>query len=109
MIADSGTIWTVILAMGGGTLVLRYSFLGLIGRRELPEWLLRPLRYTPVAVIPGLVAPQVFRPVEATGLPDPVVLTVAAVTLGVGIWRKHPIWAMLAGGATLAALTLLGA
>ena len=109
MSVDNGTIWTVILAMGAGTLALRYSFLGLIGRRELPEWLLRPLRYTPVAVIPGLVAPQVFRSGETILTPDPTVLIVAAVTLGVGVWSKHPIWAMLAGGAMLTALTLLGA
>jgi branched-subunit amino acid transport protein len=108
MTLDDATVWLVIVAMGFGSLTLRYSFLGLIGRRELPEWLLRPLRYTPVAVIPGLVAPQVFRVAEGSTGPDPVVLTVAAATLGVGVWRKNPIWAMLAGGATLTLLTILG-
>ena len=60
-----------------------------------------------VAVIPGLMAPQVARPLADTGLPDPALLSAVAVTLLVGVWRKNAIWAMLAGAATLAAVTLL--
>ena len=46
----------VIARHGGiGTFLVRFSFLGLIGNRDLPPWLLRHLRYTPVAVFPALV------------------------------------------------------
>ena len=31
-------IWTVIALLGLGTLLLRFSFLGLIGQRPLPDW-----------------------------------------------------------------------
>ena len=44
-------IWLIIVVMGIGTFFLRYSFLGLIGNRPLPEWALRYLRYTAVAVL----------------------------------------------------------
>ena len=50
---------------------------------------------------------QVARPLADTGLPDPALLSAVAVTLLVGVWRKNAIWAMLAGAATLAAVTLL--
>ncbi|GAB4267666.1 MAG: AzlD domain-containing protein [Pararhodobacter sp.] len=106
MTLSQTTIWTIIIALGVGTFALRFSFLGLIGQRQLPDWALRLLRYTPVAVIPGLMAPQVFAP-GSNGLPDPVSLAVAAVTLAVGTWRRHVIWAMVAGAATLAVLSAL--
>lgn len=60
------TVWFVIFAMAIGSFLIRFSFLGIIGDRQMPEWVLRHLRYTPVAVLPGLVAPLVFWP-AATG------------------------------------------
>lgn len=105
MTMDTATIWTIILAMGLGTFLLRLSFLGLIGGRALPDWLLRLLRYTPMAVIPGLMAPQIFLPVGDAALPDPLRLTAVAITLGVGLWRRNAIWALATGFASFAALT----
>jgi branched-subunit amino acid transport protein len=106
MTLSQPVIWGIIAALGLGTFGLRYSFLGMIGRRQLPDWALRLLRYTPVAVIPGLMAPQIFAPAE-NGAPDPTYLAVAAVTIAVGVWRKNVILAMLAGAAMLTVLTLL--
>ena len=105
MTQDTATIWTVIIAMGVGTFALRLSFLGLIGGRALPDWLLRLLRYTPMAVIPGLMAAQIFLPQPGQTLPDPVRLTAIAITLGVGLWRRSALWALIAGFGSFAALT----
>ncbi|MEM6277414.1 MAG: AzlD domain-containing protein, partial [Pseudomonadota bacterium] len=44
-------IWVVILGLGLGSFAMRFSFLGLIGDRNLPPWVLRHLRYTAVAVL----------------------------------------------------------
>lgn len=104
---SDGTIWLVIVLLGIGTFALRFSFLGIIGNRPLPGWVLRLLRYTPVAVIPGLMAPQIARPMAETGLPDPALLAAVAVTLALGVWSRNAIWAMLGGAAALAAVTLL--
>ena len=49
-------LWTVIIGLGIGSFSLRFMFTGLIGDRNMPEWLLRHLRYTAVAILPGLVA-----------------------------------------------------
>lgn len=94
-------IWTVIFFLGIGTLLIRFSFLGFIGDRELPSWVLRMLRYTPVAVIPGLVAPLVLWPSGTDGEPDPARLTAAAVTLLVGAVTKNVLIAIICGAATL--------
>jgi len=102
-------IWAVIGALGAGTYLIRFSFLGLIGDRPLPGWVLRCLRYTPVAVMPGLVAPLVLWPAANAGQPEPVRLAAAAVTLAVGGATRNVLAAVVAGMATLyAGLSLLG-
>lgn len=102
-------IWTVIVLMGLGTFVIRFSFLGLLGGRKLPEWALRHLRYTPVAVMPGLIAPLVLFPQATDGAPDTARLLAAAATLVVGLWARNVLAAIVAGGVTLSlGLWLLG-
>lgn len=104
---DPATIWTVVLALSATTFVLRWSFLGLIGGRRLPEWSLRLLRYTAVAVIPGLMAPLVLFPAATGGQTDPVRLVVAGLVLAVG-WRTGSVLgALVAGTVALTGLTLL--
>ncbi|MBP7001570.1 AzlD domain-containing protein [Amaricoccus sp.] len=94
-------IWTVILGLGATTFLLRFSFLGLIGDRELPPWALRLLRYVPVAVMPGLVAPLVAWPAATGGEPDPARLIAAAVALALGAWTRSVLGAILGGMAAL--------
>ena len=103
------TIWLIILIMGAGTYLIRFSFLGLIGNRKMPDWVLRHLRYTPVAVLPGLVAPLVMWPEATGGQPDPVRFTAAAVTLLVAWWRKNMLAGAAAGAMTLAGLLWISA
>lgn len=102
-------IWTLILVLGLGTFLLRWSFLGIAGKRGLPEGLLRYLRYTPVAVLPGLVAPGVLWPAGTDGVFDPARLIAAVMTVVVGIVTRNTLAAIAAGAVSLyAALYLLG-
>ncbi|MEO0487104.1 MAG: AzlD domain-containing protein [Pseudomonadota bacterium] len=94
-------IWLIIIALGAGSFGLRYSFLGLIGDRALPPWALRHLRYTAVAVMPGLVAPAVLWPDATGGTPDPARLAAAIVTAGVGYYTRNVLAAVIAGAGTL--------
>lgn len=98
-------IWALIVALGLGTLALRLSFLGLVGSRKLPDWLLRHLRYTPVAVLPGLIAPQILFPAATGGTPDPARLAAAAVALAVGVRTGSVLWALGSGMGLLLAIT----
>lgn len=100
-------VWFIILALGSGTLAIRASFLMLVGGRDLPPWLLRHLRYTPVAVIPGLIAPAVLWPEATGGATDPARLGAALVTLGLGVATKNTLIAIIGGAATLYALLAL--
>jgi branched-subunit amino acid transport protein len=97
----SQTIWTVIAVLGIGTFAIRFSFLGMIGGRKMPEWVLRHLRYTAVGVLPGLVAPLVIWPQATGGEPDAARMLAALATLAVGLWSRSVLGAMVAGAAVL--------
>lgn len=100
---SSADVWTVIAILGVGTFLIRFSFLGIIGDRPLPAWILRLLRFTPVAVLPGLVAPQVVWPSASNGQFDPLRFCVAIVVLLVGYKTRKVVPAIAAGAAILIA------
>ena len=104
---DTTELWTIIIALGLGSFGLRFAFLGLVGDRAMPEWVLRHLRYTAVAVIPALVAPLVIWPTATGGEPDATRLAAAAATFAVGYLTKNVFAAMGVGSAVLVSLSLL--
>ena len=98
---SNAEIWFTILTLGAGTFLLRYSFLGAIGSRPMPQWFLRMLRYTAVAVLPAISAPLVAWPAATGGTPDPARLIAAVVTMGVGLVTRNVLAAILTGMAAL--------
>ena len=72
---DTATLWIVIIGLGIGSYALRFTFIGLVGNRPMPAWLLRHLRYTAVAILPALVAPKVVWPDATGGDPRPGIIT----------------------------------
>lgn len=103
----TGTLWTVIILLGLGSFGLRFVFTGLIGDRAMPPWLLRHLRYTAVAILPALVAPQVVWPAATDGAFDIPRAAAAVVTMGVGLVTRNVILAILSGAGTLYGLLYL--
>ncbi|GAA6164292.1 AzlD domain-containing protein [Pelagimonas sp. KU-00592-HH] len=104
---DSTTLWIVIIGLGLGSFGLRFVFTGIIGDRDMPPWILRHLRYTAVAVLPGLVAPAVMWPAATGGETDPARMAAAFVTLGLGYFTKNVILSITGGAATLYGLLYL--
>ena len=103
---DKTTLWVIIFGLGVGSFLLRFTFLGFVGDRPLPAWLLRHLRYTAVAILPALVAPLVVFAGE-NGTVEPSRIGAALVTLAVGMWSRNVIAAIGAGAITLFALVYL--
>lgn len=95
------SIWILIIGLGLGTFAIRFSFLGLIGDREIPKWFRRSLRYVGVAVLPALVAPFVLWPAANEGITEPARLLAALAALVLGIWFKNTLVAAAAGFAVL--------
>ena len=98
---DRVEFWVVVLVLGLGTYLIRFSFLGILGSRPLPPWLTRGMRYTAVAVLPALVAPVVLWPPATGGETDPARLMAATATVVVGIVSRNTLAAIAAGGITL--------
>ncbi|OUS04372.1 hypothetical protein A9Q96_15605 [Rhodobacterales bacterium 52_120_T64] len=102
-------IWLTVIMLGIGTYIIRYSFIGFVGDRELPEWLTRHLRYVPAAVMPGLIAPLTVWPEATGGDPDPARLIAATTALLIGGIFRSVLGAIFGGmGMLYLMLYLLG-
>jgi branched-subunit amino acid transport protein len=51
--------WGVVLSLGLGTFLIRYSFIGLFANRDMPAWLSHGLK---------LVVPAIFAAIVASGV-----------------------------------------
>jgi branched-subunit amino acid transport protein len=51
--------WAVVLALGLGTFLIRYSFIGLFANRDMPAWLAHGLK---------LIVPAIFAAIVASGV-----------------------------------------
>lgn len=98
---SNAEIWLIIAILAVCTYLIRFSFLGLIGDRAMPPLVMRLLRYTPVAVLPGMVAPLVLWPIATDGVFDPARAIAAICALGGAYIGRNPLWGMLAGGVAL--------
>lgn len=98
---SSAEIWLIIGVLALFTFAIRFSFLGLIGDRPMPALVTRLLRYTPVAVLPGMVAPLVLWPAATGGSFDPARGLAALSALAAAYYAKNAIWGMLAGAVVL--------
>ena len=95
--SEAARIWTAIVAIGVGTFLIRYSFIGLVGDRRLPDWATRLLRYVPMAVMPGLAAPLVVWPQATGGETDPARVLAALVALAIGAATRSVLGAIVGG------------
>lgn len=104
---DSTLLWTVIVGLAIGSYGLRFLFIGFVGDRQLPPWVMRHLRYTAVAIIPALIAPLVAWPSATQGVIDAPRLLAALATLIVGLSTKNVLLAMVTGVGSLWTLLYL--
>jgi branched-subunit amino acid transport protein len=104
---DISQIWVIIIGLGIGTYLIRFSFLGIIGDRELPTWFTQHLNYVGVAVMPGLIVPFLVWPDATGGALDAPRLLAALAAFAVGIWRRSALWSVVAGISTLYAMMFI--
>lgn len=96
MMASDGVIWLVILALGLGSYLMRFAFLGFWGNRDYPGWALRLLRYAPQAVLPGILVPMIL---PQDGAPLDLFRTfVAVLAFAVGCLTRNTLHTLLTGG-----------
>lgn len=95
MISDSA-FWMLTIGLGIGTFLIRFSFLGLFGSRQLPEWAMLHLKYVGVAVFPAMITPLVLWPAATGGVPDPLRMIAGGLAFLAGL-RFGVIPAIIAG------------
>ncbi len=57
---DMTTYWPVVLALGIGTFLIRFSFILIMDKLTLPDAVHRMLRFIPASVLTALIVPAVF-------------------------------------------------
>ncbi len=95
------SIYLIIIGIAIGSFLIRFSFLGFIGNKELPEWCLRHLRYVAVAVLPAIITPLILYPKANNGDFDILRVTAALVAFFIGYRFNSVIGAIFSGMVTL--------
>lgn len=104
---DDRTFWLLTIGLGIGTYLIRFSFLGLLGGRTLPDWALIHLKYVGVAIFPAMITPLVLWPAATDGQFDLARLIAAMAAFAIGM-RFSVLGAIIAGMGSLYLLQALG-
>lgn len=98
----SGEIWVLMAVVGAGTFALRYSFIHWFGKRDIPPWLQRGLRFVPAAVLAALVFPTIIYSGPDAGWQLENSRLWAGAIAAVVAWRTRDVlWTLAAGMAAL--------
>lgn len=92
------SVWTWIVALGVGTLLIRASFLVGSGDRQPSPYLGRILALVPAAVLSALVTPALFLEAGHLDLHWQNERLVAGVVAGLVAWRTRNVSATLVAG-----------
>ncbi|PKN90869.1 MAG: branched-chain amino acid ABC transporter permease [Chloroflexi bacterium HGW-Chloroflexi-6] len=95
---NSVSLWLLFLLTGLGTLLQRLSFIFLIGKVGMPEWLRRALRFVPAAALAALVFPALTHPAGILDLSLGNVRLLAGLVGALVAWRTRNVLLTLAAG-----------
>ncbi|NNC22707.1 AzlD domain-containing protein [Salinisphaera sp. USBA-960] len=103
-------LWLTIVVAGVATYLLRWSFLGFLGRYRMPDVVAEALDFVPPAVLAAIVVPAVVSHDSGALVSIFEPRLWAAVIAGVVAWRTRSIfYTIVVGMAALWLLIALGA
>jgi branched-subunit amino acid transport protein len=92
------SIWLLFIALAAGTFALRFSFIYLFGKVEMPDWLRRALRFVPASVLAALVFPALTYPNGALDLTLGNVRLLAGIGGALVAWKtRNVLWTIAVG------------
>ncbi len=97
MVPSNLEVWITIVGLAVATFFIRFSFIGILGGRRMPDWLLTALRYVPVTILPALIAPAILWPEVTGGQFEPLRATAAVLTFALAWVLKSPMLGFLCG------------
>ena len=99
---STASIWLLFLAIGLGTFTLRFLFIYLFGKIEMPDWLRRALRFVPAAALAALVFPALTHPAGHLDLSLQNFRLLAGLGGAIVAWRtRNVLFTILIGMALL--------
>ena len=81
--------WLLILGIGIATYATRLSFVIFFGTREMPAFILRMLRFVPIAVLSAIIWPQLFLVNNTLHLSLNNPRWIAGILAGAIAWRTR--------------------
>lgn len=60
--------WLIVIIVGLGTYLTRFSFIGILGDREIPTYITRPLRLVAPAVLAAIAIPELVAPADVVDI-----------------------------------------
>lgn len=99
------TPWLIVLIVGAGTYLTRLSFIGILGDREIPSYMERPLRLVAPAAIAAIAIPEFVAPADVVDISFDNLRLFAGIIAIVVAWKTRSIGWTIAGG--VASLWLL--
>ena len=92
------SVWFLFIILAMGTFALRFSFIYLFGKVDMPDWLRRALRFVPASVLAALVFPALTYPNGALDLSLGNVRLLAGLGGALVAWRtKNVLWTIVVG------------
>ena len=92
------TVWLLFIALAAGTFALRFSFVYLFGKVDMPDWLRRALRFVPASILAALVFPALTYSNGALDLSLGNVRLLAGLGGALVAWRtKNVLWTIAVG------------
>ena len=102
------TIWLTILLAGLATYTTRLSFIQVYGRRQIPAWIARSLRFVPPAVLTAIIFPELLMQDGGLNISIGNFRLLAGIVATLVAWRtKNVMLTVLAGMAVLWTLQLI--
>ncbi|MEW6405686.1 MAG: AzlD domain-containing protein [Chloroflexota bacterium] len=103
-------IWPVLILGGLITFGMRFSFIYLFGKFDIPETMRRALHYVPPAVLSAIVLPELLMPAPEHVLDISLGnarLLAGVIAIAVAWYTKNTLLTILAGMIALLLLQLL--
>ena len=91
-------VWLIMLIGGLITFGMRFSFVWLLGRYDVPVTMRRALHYVPPAVLSAIVFPELFLPSGQFDLSlGNARLFAGIIAIAVAAWTRNSLLTILAG------------
>jgi branched-subunit amino acid transport protein len=92
------SLWLLFVGAALGTFALRFSFIYLFGKIDVPIWFQRALRFVPASVLAALVFPALFYPNGTFDFSLDNIHLLAGIGGGVVAWKtKNVLWTIIVG------------